>query len=185
MKTNFPSTPISKGFWTRNAAFSLVEVVLAVGIMAVGVVTILGLLPHGMEMSRKTANEQAETRIVDQLVGEAQSSDWDTMGGIASQSGGIKRFFDDQGLVISGSAGSVDELLNYVARISVADFTEKDTGMLLPSRNGKTTNKNLRRVLVEVAATQDKNFNFDSPPAAIPVKRVTQLVAKMRAQVKK
>ena len=52
-----------------KAGFSLVEVVLAVGIMAMGVVTILGLLPHGMEMSRKTANEQAETRIVDQLVG--------------------------------------------------------------------------------------------------------------------
>jgi uncharacterized protein (TIGR02598 family) len=185
MKTNFPSTPISKGFLTRNAAFSLVEVVLAVGIMAIGVVTILGLLPHGMEMSRKTANEQAETRIVDQLVGEVQSSDWETMGGIASQSEGITRFFDDQGLVITGAAGSISEILNYVARVSLADPTEKKSGMILPSRDGKSTNKNLRRVIVEVAATQDQNFNFDSPPAAIPVKRVTQLVAKMRAQAKK
>jgi uncharacterized protein (TIGR02598 family) len=185
MKTNFPATPISKGFLTRNSAFSLVEVVLAVGIMAVGVVTILGLLPHGMEMSRKTANEQAETRIVDQLVGEAQASDWETMGGVVTNSQGITRFFDDQGLIIPSSSDSVSELLTYVARVRMSDSDEATSGMQLPSKNNKATNKNLRRVLVEVAATPDQSFNFDAPPVGIPVKRVTQLVAKMRSQVKK
>ncbi len=179
MKTNLRSLATQR----NNAAFSLVEVVLAVGIMALGVVTILGLLPHGMEMSRKTANEQAETRIVDQLVGEVQAADWETMGGVtaAGAASSVMAFFDDQGLRLYESSGSVADLLVYAARVKLVDTTELTKGMQMPSKAGATAyNANLRRVMVEVAVTQDQDFNFDSPPPGIPVKRFTQLVAKMR-----
>jgi uncharacterized protein (TIGR02598 family) len=177
MKTNLRSLTPSR----NNAAFSLVEVVLAVGIMALGVVTILGLLPHGMEMSRKTANEQAETRIVEQLVGEAQASDWATMGGLTGSATGIKAYFDDQGLRIYDSSGNVASQLVYAARVKLVDSNEETKGMRMPSKAGATaTNKNLRRVMVEVAVTQDQNFNFDNAPPGIAVKRFTQLVANMR-----
>jgi uncharacterized protein (TIGR02598 family) len=164
----------------RKAAFSLVEVVLAVGIMALGVVTILGLLPHGMEMSRKTANEQAETRIVDQLIGEVQAGNWATMGGVVNQGSAqqVLKFFDDQGLEVGSGLGNIDTMV-YLARARLADNTEITRGAMIPS-NSNLANPFLRRVLVEVAVTQDQRFNFDQPPPGIPVRRFTQLVAKMR-----
>lgn len=179
MKTNLRSLPTNQ----NKAAFSLVEVVLAVGIMALGVVTILGLLPHGMEMSRKTANEQAETRIVDQLVGEVQAADWATMGGVtaAGAAAGVMAFFDDQGLRLYESSGNVADFLVYAARVKLVNTNEFTTGMQMPAKGGTPVhNANLRRVMVEVAVTQDQDFNFDAPPPGIPVKRFTQLVAKMR-----
>ncbi len=180
MKTQINHPAHSTVVALRNAGFSLVEVVLAVGIMALGVVTILGLLPHGMEMSRKTANEQAETRIVDQLIGEVQAADWTTMSGIvsAASSNVILKYFDDQGLELGAGNGNLDNLV-YLARVRLVDQNEIGRGARLPS-NSNLTNPFLRRVQVEVAVTQDQQFNFDQPPPAIPVKRFTQLIAKTR-----
>ena len=156
------------------------EVVLAVGIMALGVVTILGLLPHGMEMSRKTANEQAETRIVDQLVGEVQASDWSTMAGLVQAgAAGITRFFDDQGLELTTAGGNLDSMV-YLARMSLFDVSEVGQGARIPSSGNLLANPNLRRVMVEVVATQDQRFNFNQPPVGLSVKKFTQLVAKTR-----
>jgi uncharacterized protein (TIGR02598 family) len=175
MKANSASLPSSNFL---RAGFSLVEVVLAVGIMALGVVTILGLLPHGLEMSRKTANEQAETRIVDQIVGELQASEWTTLGGVTGPGnvGGIVLQYDDQGLRTLEGA-----LTTYVARVMMVDDNESTTGMEVPSNGGGAAfNPNLRRVRIDVAAAQNADFDFDNPPPAAPVKRFTSLVAKMR-----
>ncbi len=183
MKTNITLSLLSRRSLDAKAGFSLVEVVLAVGIMAMGVVTILGLLPHGMEMSRKTANEQAETRIVDQLVGEIQSSDWGSMGGTVNggSAAEVLHFFDDQGLKLIGGASSAAQTMVYVARTRFIDSNEVTVGMNLPGKAGtNVANKNLRRITVDVAVSQSPDFNFDNPPAGVPVKRYTQLVAKMR-----
>jgi len=196
MKTKLSTPAFSHHPTISHAGFSLVEVVLAVGIMALGVVTILGLLPHGMEMSRKTANEQAETRIVDQMVGELQASDWDTMGGVVAvtSGNGVIRLFDDQGMEITGSSADIAESLTYVARVSVQFPNEKGAGtprasgviyipavgagMPMSSNKGAVLNNYIRRVRIEVATSPDPAFNFDNPPPAIAVKSFSQLVAK-------
>lgn len=156
--------------------FSLVEVVLAVGIMGLGVVTILGLLPHGLEMSRRTANEQAQTRIVDQIVGELQAADWATMGGLIGSGSGQQVYqFDDQGLRTTQS-----QYTTYVARVKLAEQNEVTNGTIMPSNKASTRNLNLRRVSIDVAAVQNVDFNFDNPPPAAQLKRFTSLIAKMR-----
>lgn len=162
---------------SRAGGFSLVEVVLAVGIMALGVVTILGLLPHGLEMSRKTANEQAETRIVDNIVGELQATDWDSLGGILTAGSALYQY-DDQGLRLGTSQ---QQLTTYVARVRLENPAERNDGtVLMGKENSAVRNKFLRRVRIDVAATQSVQFNFDSPPPAAVVKRFTSLIAKMR-----
>ena len=163
---------------SMKAGFSLVEVVLAVGIMGLGVVTILGLLPHGLDISRKTANEQAQTRIVDQISGELQSADWTTLGGIAGPgaAAGVVYQYDDQGLRTTSN-----DLTTYVARVKISLQNEAAQGMPVPGRTvAGVYNRNLRRVSIEVATAQSTSFDFDNPPAGAPVKRFTTLVAKMR-----
>lgn len=157
---------------SRRCGFSLVEVVLAVGIMALGVVTILGLLPHGLELSRKTANEQAETRIVDLIVGELQSTNWATLDGANAQT--QTRYFDDQGLELTTTGG--DEfaiLLNYVVQVRIPPLDVR-----LPNNDGNmAANQNLRRVMIKMIAAPLRDFNFDQPASAVPIKVFTQLVA--------
>lgn len=171
---------------TRFSAsgFSLVEVVLAVGIMALGVVTILGLLPHGVEVSRKTANELAENRIADALLGDVQSMEWKELEKQTNKGGTLtrgNRLFDDQGLEINGS-GSSDMGVSYVARLEIPE-----PDVLLPTsattvgvnNNGAKGNLNLRRVTVKIVSAPLKDFNFDDPPPGTPIKTITQLVARM------
>lgn len=175
MKAKLLSTAVQRRI-SSLSGFSLVEVVLAVGIMGLGVVTILGLLPHGLEMSRRTANEQAQTRIVDQIVGELQAADWATMGGIVGSGAGEQVYqFDDQGLRTAQS-----QYTTYVARVKLSEQAESTNGAIMPSNKGNTRNQNLRRVSIDVAAAQNVNFNFDNPPPAAQMKRFTSLIAKMR-----
>jgi uncharacterized protein (TIGR02598 family) len=47
--------------------FSLVETVIAIGIMGLAVTALLGLLPHGMEMAKKAGDEGARARILDSI----------------------------------------------------------------------------------------------------------------------
>ena len=154
------------------AGFSLVEVVLAVGIMALGVVTILGLLPHGLEMSRKTANEMAEARIIEHIVGEMQSTDWLALNTYGQQ----LRYFDDQGLELPNlNTAEARFALNYVVRVEVPPLDVR-----LPTNRASTAvDQNLRRVSIRIVAAPLPDFNFNSPPPGVPVKAFTQLIANM------
>lgn len=165
MNTHLPTLNVK----FSHRGFSLVEVVLAVGIMALGVVTILGLLPHGLEMSRKTANEQAETRILDQIVGEMQTTKWSSVDKLGRQT----RYFDDQGLEITNGNQDFDILLSYVAEVNVPDADVK----LPTNRDGVDVSHNLRRVMVKLIAAPLKNFDFNSPTPGVSVKVFTQLIA--------
>lgn len=162
--------------FSQRCGFSLVEVVLATGIMALGVVTILGLLPHGLELTRKTANEQAETRIVDLIVGELQTLNWESMNVGQKQ----KRFFDDQGLELLASQASgqeFDMMLNYVVEVNIPQLDVR-----LPTNDNdgqRQINQSLRRVIIKMISAPLRDFNFDDPASAVPVKTFTQLVANM------
>ena len=160
----------------RSAGFSLVEVVLAVGIMALGVVTILGLLPHGMEVSRKTANELAESRIVDSIVGDLQGVKWGAGGLPETEVIGQNRYFDDQGLEIEPNDPDLEGLLSYVVNVELPPMDVR-----VPTNQvGAPANVNLRRVVIRIISAPLKEFNFASPPPGVPVKTYSQLIAKMR-----
>ncbi len=170
MKLLIPSPRSS----TRTAAFSLVEVVLAVGIMALGVVTILGLLPHGLEMSRKTANELAETRIADQLIAEMQAMDWALLNTNSDTISANNRFFDDQGLEIDTSNPDFSLLVSYVARVNVPD---SDVHLLTNAATSQINN-HLRRVTIKLVSAPLPDFDFDNPPPGFPVRSISQLIAR-------
>ena len=159
------------------------EVVLAVGIMALGVVTILGLLPHGMEMSRKTANELAENRIIDALVADSQAMEWTALEAQSRASSRNNRVFDDQGLEILSGSGEAAALISYVATVQVPTSDVRlptNASSANANNNGAKGNLNLRRVTVKIASTTNRGFDFNAPPPGVAFKTFTQLVAKMR-----
>jgi len=62
-----------------QSGFSLVEVVLAVGIVAFAFVAILGLLPAGMNQFRQTIDNTVSAEIAHRVITDAQQTDFDTL----------------------------------------------------------------------------------------------------------
>jgi uncharacterized protein (TIGR02598 family) len=61
---------------TFSAAFSLVEVILAVGIAAITVVTLLGLLPASLSSIQHSNSDGAEARVLQAIMADYQQRDW-------------------------------------------------------------------------------------------------------------
>lgn len=62
-----------------QAGFSLVEVVLAVGVIAFAFVAILGLLPAGLTQFRQAMDNSVASQIGQRIIMDAQLSDFDTL----------------------------------------------------------------------------------------------------------
>jgi uncharacterized protein (TIGR02598 family) len=137
----------------RKWGFSLVEIALAVAIAAVGLVAIMGLIPQGLEMSRRTASLAAETRIMQQITGEVQAETWAdqlTKFPVGTQ---VNRYYDDQGTSILDQDMS---RLAYVARVEVPT-----PDVTMPGSPNSNAHPYLRRVVVKIADRADEHFVFD------------------------
>jgi uncharacterized protein (TIGR02598 family) len=89
-----------------QSGFSLVEVVLALGIVSFSLLPMLALLPTGLESIRESANETALSAIIGKARAELNLADWSQVSG--SLTGSIKGalkgslkdkrwFFDESG----------------------------------------------------------------------------------------
>lgn len=109
MSSSFPRSS------SRRAGFSLVEVVLAVGVVAFAFVAVLGLLPAGMTQFRQAVDTSVCAQIAQRIIMDAQQADFDVLtdktvtapnGGTPipnytfrapSVGDGAFRYFDEQG----------------------------------------------------------------------------------------
>ena len=97
------SNPTGRSRPAAQAAFSLVEVVIAIGIVAFAFMAILGMLPVGMSVFRNSMNNAITSQIAQRVINDCQQSDFSELikdeGGnpITAASGRkVKRYFDDQ-----------------------------------------------------------------------------------------
>ena len=125
--------------------FSLVETVLAMAVMSMAVTVLLGLLPHGLEMSRKAGISAGEARVTTEILGELSQVDWTAL----ASYDGDKFYFDDQGVRLDDAAG-LD--ISYVARVQLPE------PMNLPG--SAAASADLRRVVIDIASTPDRSFKF-------------------------
>lgn len=75
-----PYSPfIRKSLASRRTAFSLVEVVLAVGVISFAFVAILGLLPAGLHQFRQAMDTSVGAQIAQRVIQDCQLTDFDTL----------------------------------------------------------------------------------------------------------
>jgi len=112
----------------RLAAFSLIEVILAIGIVALAFIPLLGLLPTGLQSFRSAVDQTVASQIAQKIAGEAQQSDFENITGP-----GPERYFDGEAVEL-GDGGKASSL--YTARMAVLED---------PSQ------PHLKRILVQIA----------------------------------
>lgn len=156
-----------------RSGFSLVEVTIAVAIAALGFITLMGLLPTGINMAREAGQMSTGARIIQKLSGEMQFAAWED---INWKGYSPPRYFTSEGTEISAAEtsnpGELATLISYVASVQVPD---QPLDVILPGTGAGAQKpaQYLRRVRICVASTSDPAFNFAS---ASPM-RVTSATA--------
>ena len=123
----------------RSGGFSLVEIVLAIGVVSFAFVSVLGLVPMGMNAFRSSIDTSVGAQIDQQMVNQAQETDFSTL--IASGSPylttGTTAYFDVDGRQLPTPTGAI-----YEARASATGSSS------LP---GAPVNQNIATVTVQIA----------------------------------
>jgi type II secretory pathway pseudopilin PulG len=133
----------------RRSAFSLVEVVLAVGVISFAFVAILGLLPAGLNQFRQAMDASVGAQIAQRIILECQQTDFDVLTDSADSRGSrgtpgdnfrmksyaptdlakvnwhLIRYFDEQGneIYTQDKIPTKDEALNIVYHVNTRIMT--------------------------------------------------------------
>lgn len=76
-----------------GSAFTLIETVLAIGVVSFAFVALMGLLPCGLQIFRKAMDTTLEGQIVQHLVGKISQTPYDELGQLQGRS----FWFDEAG----------------------------------------------------------------------------------------
>ena len=63
----------------KNLGFSLVEIVVAVAIVATVMVALMGMIPTGLNTVKQASHTMSEIRIAQQILGEVQMTEWNEL----------------------------------------------------------------------------------------------------------
>jgi len=102
-----PSNPRKFIARLRQSGFSLVEVVLAVGVISFAFVAILGLLPAGLHQFRQAMDNSVAAQISQRIIQDAQQSDFDILTDVAHVDPSLQLPFTSMVYPVSGAPRSV------------------------------------------------------------------------------
>lgn len=154
----------------RVAAFSLIEVTIAMAIAAVAVVSLLGLIPAGMNTMRDAGDEAIMARIHQQILNELQVADFDTLDTSYDK---LEVYYDAQGEELGDNRGSGSPKKGSFEHIYSARVSVPKQGDMLPDSvgggsfagfsfdKGGTQSDLLRPVVIEIAAVGGLSSAFD------------------------
>lgn len=160
-----------------NCGFSLVEVTIAMAIAAVALVSIIGLLPRGMQTMQEAGDRAIEARIHQQILGELQMAPFgDTGTSPLSSYDGLEIYYDAQGEEIGDNKYNSSALGDF-EHVFTARVTVPGKGGNLPASVGAAPfdgfkfserseeAEDLRPVIVEIAAVggRARTFDWQSP----------------------
>ncbi len=84
-------------FQSSDAAFSLIEVTLAIGIIAFAFVALFGLLPTGLQTFRGSIDATNDTTMLQDMNTMAQVTAWEHIEKLDQSRGGDIFYFDEEG----------------------------------------------------------------------------------------
>jgi uncharacterized protein (TIGR02598 family) len=116
----------------RQAAFSLVEVVMALGIAAFCLVALLGLMPVGLKTVRDARGDALRAEVLKAMGNIAQQTDYSLLGNLA----GKKYYFDINGLVVSSA--SADAIYEAVLSTGTVNVPSSSTSTALSGATSVT-----------------------------------------------
>ena len=158
----------------HRGGFTLIEVLIALGICVSVLVVLLGILPGALNQMNKAADLVNHQRITDLITGEAQLTQWEDF---LNMDGKI-RYFDNQGAYIP------DELLSqkqnsitYAAKIVLP---QKNEGLYYPGIT--EPNDYTRRIVIHVANTTKAPFDFANIEFNPKVETYSSVLARMSSQ---
>ena len=158
----------------KAKGFTLVEVVLAIGIVAFAFVGLLALMPAGLSTFRKAMNTSVGAQVAQQLSSEIEQTDFDSLlsscqpdisaftSGSTSEDGILYwkgnqakfRYFDDQGNEVTPSGGGDSLQTQEKQRILYWALTRVARAQLVPgsttSVQGRSDNKDLVQITIQV-----------------------------------
>ena len=151
----------------RQRGFSLVEISLAIGIIAFAFVALLGLLPSGLTIFRSSVDTANETWIMQDLNSMIQVTDWSKLDSMSFETSGEIYYYDEEGrLTDTEKTPSAESLVKARRLYAVKLIVEP---MFQPVETGMASHdeiKNARRVIAVIA-------NVTRPPAMAEFKKVT------------
>lgn len=126
-----------------HAGFSLVEVALAVSIASLAIITLLGLLPQGLDMSRKTLLMINDSNILEQVTRDLESAQFTLL-----PAANVRRYFNDQGREVLQNAKDLAFVVQVEPQVIAA----------LPK--SEMTQPYLKRMIIRIATTSSPTFVF-------------------------
>lgn len=140
--TSIPAASSRKRASARSG-FSLVEVALAMAIAALAVITLLGLLPQGLEMSRKTGLISSNSSILEQIIRNLENLQWADFPTAVT-----RKYFTDQGLEVESDSKEI----SFVVEIDLQQPAS------LPKSG--TVQPYLRRAIIKVGTGSSDSYEF-------------------------
>lgn len=126
-----------------RGGFSLVEVTLAVAIAALGLITLLGLMPQGLAMAQKTSVMVSNSNILEQVVRDLENARFDVL-----PTAKVRRYFNNEGYEVDDAAPDI----TFVAEI------DPTRPAALPQN--QASQLYLKRLIIHVATTPNPQFTF-------------------------
>jgi uncharacterized protein (TIGR02598 family) len=106
----------------RGEGFTLAEVAISVGIATICILTLLGLVPFGLETLRSSANRQAEARMIQAITASYQMTTWIKQGADGGRQVVLadRLFYFDQTGTELGAATDPARLYTVQAKVDAA-----------------------------------------------------------------
>jgi uncharacterized protein (TIGR02598 family) len=108
--------------------FSLVEVTMAIGIIAFAFVALFGLLPSGLTTFRAAVDTTNDTSIMQDMNSMVQVTEWKKIDGLAQSKGGDIYYYDEEGRrTDTKSSPAKEEVTNrrlYQVKLIVEPFVQ-------------------------------------------------------------
>jgi uncharacterized protein (TIGR02598 family) len=150
----------------RSAGYSLVEVMVAVGIVSFGIIAMVSMMPSGLSTFRNSMDRSISSQIAQRIVSEERQKNFDNIA-----AGTTYQYFTDEG--DKTTLGAANQI--YVARVDIVKQVSVPAATTF-------NNQNMAQVRVRIAnrprvttALQGNATTSNSPS----VTDITALIPKM------